>query len=261
MSYDLFEKMKELITQAQKETADTDRPLFTSYQNDFHEHDHDEINFDAQHGDNYIWIIKENGCGTRMLLAGSEYAQNSLKTFDDLSRIFHIKVDGPNSGEIKQIDKKRATELINNCVIPENRVPRRVSFVEQLNKLIYPGEDHSSISVSNTLLMSDLSPKKGDKSALRIKLDAPSRMLSVEVVRTKIAPAGKYEVRSGKDHEIYRFNASLGALMEYRDKPKCVLLDSKFQSYAEVTEITDKAFQKAVKNLETKKQKEKEPGL
>ena len=254
MSYDLFEKMKELITQAQKETADTDRPLFTSYQNDFHEHDHDEINFDAQHGDNYIWIIKENGCGTRMLLAGSEYAQNSLKTFDDLSRIFHIKVDGPNSGEIKQIDKKRATELINNCVIPENRVPRRVSFVEQLNKLIYPGEDHSSISVSNT-------PKKGDKSALRIKLDAPSRMLSVEVVRTKIAPAGKYEVRSGKDHEIYRFNASLGALMEYRDKPKCVLLDSKFQSYAEVTEITDKAFQKAVKNLETKKQKEKEPGL
>ncbi|MBP4081749.1 hypothetical protein [Aeromonas sp. MrichA-1] len=261
MSYNLFEKMKELIAQAQKETAGTDRPLFTSYQNDFHEHDHDEINFDAQHGDNYIWIIKENGCGTRLLMAGSEYAQNSLKTFDDLSRIFHIKVDGPNSGEIKQIDKKRATDLINNCVIPESRVPRRVSFVEQLNRLVYPGADHSSTSVTNTWLMSDLSPKKGDKSVLRIKLDAPTRTLSVEVVRTKIAPAGKYEVRSSKDHETYRFNATIGALQEYKDKPKCVLLDSKFQSYAEVTEITDKAFQKAVKNLEAKKQKEKELGL
>lgn len=262
MSYNVYDKMVELAEKARVETAGSPNPLFTHYQNDLFEIDKEVMEYDSQYGDQYVWAIKDNGCGTYLLRAGLKESAITIGTIPEKSRFFHIKTDGPNSGKIKQIDKTQAIELLMTVKEMPGRVPRRTHLYTHLENIIFPG-DKAGHSVSRSKLTSEFTPRPGDKTAIKVTASSGSHITAVEVVRTKVAPNTDNDYRTIKKHEHYCYPQSIGARVAYHAAPKYFLLETTQQGFAKIEEISEKVFKSALRKVEKEvvKDAEKERAL
>lgn len=133
----LFEKMHQIAMKARK-------GVIEGYDKHDLAVDQDVIENTAVTGDEYLWLIKTNECGTNLpLLNGvmdndlAEYVLTGETT--DPKHVYHVKItDMEGNGEIKHITVEKAKEVIRNSRPRPNRVPKKEHFGLMLNRLV-PG--------------------------------------------------------------------------------------------------------------------------
>jgi hypothetical protein len=116
--------------------------VFQSHQADLTFQDHFVLTELAVAGDQYVWWLKGNGCGTQLRLLGSDL---SAKQVEDLaseptalskSIFYHLVCDGPNSGSVKKITYDKLKQLVIAVKPNTQRVPRLKTLSDQFDRII-----------------------------------------------------------------------------------------------------------------------------
>jgi len=247
MSTNIFEQMKQIAEKVIEETKNTDHPLLTNYTNDLYFYDRNIMELDSQRGDKYIWIIKDNGCGTYTALAGTDIANYYAKESGDKSKLYIVSCDGENKGVIKEVSKKEAINILNTVKIDPNRIPRRKGLSDQINEML-GFKDYNAMG--NSLMGSEFNPRPNDISVMKITAKDWDK-ISITLARTKMTPNDKNDQRIQKAQAQYFFNSTFNSTMDFKE-PKYFVIKTTQQSYAVIEETTKKVFDNAMKKTQEK---------
>jgi hypothetical protein len=243
----IFNQLKAVTEQAATSSKGKKPEYFSSYTNDLYEIDKEICEDDAQAGDVYIHVIKENGCGTFMVrcIAENDYM---LKESGEKSIFHKVTFTGINEGSIKKVDYKTSLDIYNSTKERTGRIPRRNYLKSELGKTL--GFESTSV-FSHTKFNNDFIPKNKDKTLIKLLPDSSGVHLAVQVVRTKIAPPDKGEWGfPQKKLETYYFPLSHKAKQMLRDNEVYFLLESTKSGHGTVTPTTKRVFESGLRKIQ-----------
>lgn len=255
MSKNVYEQIKLIAEKAEKEEASGGVSFFRHYKSDLYQVDKDILEFDSQRGDNYIWALKDNGCGTALTRTGVEHATFLVGNEGDEARFYLLSMTGPNKGTVLRVSKDRALEHAEELTFPGERKPRRHRVLDLLEKEI---NIRGNFSINKTVIAADFNPRPGDKTCVKILRATPTRV-SVQIVRHKMAENDRHEDRTQKDNETYAIDAPGSYMYQAGEfvKESYHLIESTQQGYARIKDIDKKTFNRALKSVEKAREKNK----
>jgi hypothetical protein len=239
----IYNKLVGIAEKLAVQSKDNKVKYFSRYKNDLYERDAFTLMKEAEPGDTYIWSLKDNGCGTFLERCNNEpnaYVENSGHN----NKFFLINCNGNGNGSIKEISRHEALNAYINYPAEKNK-PRLIkNMYEALNEKL--GLIYKEPGLEITKLASEFSPKKGDKSVIRVT--NPDKSLKLDVVRVKMALANDHEILCQKSNETYYVGKYSDSTNEIFDKgPIYLMIDSEDYGFAKVTETTDVIFELAEK--------------
>lgn len=244
----IYKKLVDIAEKMAEQTKDNKVKYFSSYKNDLYERDEFTLMKEAEAGDTYIWSLKDNGCGTFLERCNNEpnvYIQNS--GFDN--KFFLINCNGNGQGALKQISRDEALDAHINYPADKNKTRLMKNMYEALNEKI--GLNTTESGLEMTKMGSEFSPKKGDKTVIRVSNS--DNTLKIDVVRIKTAIANEHEVLCQKSNETYyvgHYSTETKEILE--SGPMHLLIDSEDYGFAHIKETTDVIFEFATKSISEK---------
>jgi len=231
----LFETMLAKASAAQQASAGTDFPLLTDNLDDVNKTDRDIVMNDMQKGDVWLWVLKNNGCGTWMiLLDGNVYYDFAKHISEEGSKLFLIDVRGVNKGEIKSVSAEFAVSILDKCLHPQGRVARRETVYDSLTKLL--DLETMGIQLSMTRLWSDFTVAKGDLSYIKLSISGGQVTFAIK------RPVFTLQRRNIKTSMIFSFTATESLKDLLSDGDKYYQLSVSDNLHGVITEICEKVY-------------------
>lgn len=250
----LFEQIQAIGQERAEATKDSEYAYLSSrlYAKADMEIDEDILKNDSQPGDAYVWALRGNGCGTDLTRFGNPHFDTFITQAPEGSEFYLLKCTGINEGTVQKITREKALDLPSMGIKanPE-RVPRRRHLYEQLDEMLGFG---GKWSARDSLMGSEFSPEKGDKTAIRIQRDN-YRKIAIDVIRINTHDHnGKLE-KPSKPEARYYVPETATSNMDLQ-KPKYFAIDSDRSGFAKFTEISKRAFDNAVKKVRKSQESE-----
>lgn len=245
----VYEQLKEIVETAVSQNDSSKNKYLTVHTNDFYHNDREMLLEDTQKGDELIFMLKSVRIGDESYGHGT-YLFYCGRGFDILiadgteeTRYFHLDMDGINSGTVTEVSKQKAVQLSADKIVDPNRVPRRELLMDEIKRVVGIGDDYP---IYNSELARDFIPAPGDTTVIKVS-PFKSGVAHIEVVRTKIDKDNQNGFK--KDVNGYYLPITLEGASKIMEGPNCFLIKTTQQNYAEVTEISQRAFSVAKDKL------------
>jgi len=253
-SKNVYQQLVDIAEKESQKNLNDEVKVFTHYQDDLHIHDKEELLESSQKHDRYIWALKDNGCGTQLVLAGTTNAEWMVDNIGEKSKFYSLSLSGINTGEVKPVSKDEAMGIVAHYSRSSPRVPRISSVFSTLLKEI---EIASNQELQYSLLMSDMSPEPGNLVLAEIKKTNYDEV-QIKVLR----PTEKSKDISSKSDKTYTLRGSKTDF-GWKDKldPKYIKFEVTHTGLAKMKETDKKDFSLASKKIRRQQRKLEDSGL
>lgn len=253
INMDIYKKLKQIAEKEEKRSKGSDVHFFENNKNDLYEIDKDILKNETQKGDTYVWALKSNGCGTFLVRCAGNEESHTLKTAGPDSKFLLLQFTDANEGNVSEISYEQALNAYKDYPEPEGRMPRRELLYKQLNDMLGIKDRNMRLELSR--MGSEFNPRNGDRSIIKISTKDPN-WITLDVVRPKIRPPGKYETLIQKPREQYFAVKTLDAIekLNLRGKQnKVLLVESQANGFAKISNVTERMFNIAINSIEKEK--------
>ncbi|MGD1527074.1 hypothetical protein [Vibrio owensii] len=251
-------KLHKKVLNLYKEISDSDSKFNHAFAGD-DEYDVDMIINDAQAGDHFIGVLKGCGCGSylnRIAVGDSSHnhANYTVVQAHADSKFFHIEVTGIDEGEVKEVSKEKAIELSLKFKENPSRKPRRKDLNTVMSETLeVPG-------MFGTRFFSEFGMAKGDTTAFKLSTDTMGAAM-LQMARSKVIFDKGEDVACKKLSELYRVEVGFNKQMELLKEPQYFKLQVTKPPYVEVSPISKRVFDNAVKKAQKRLETGNELGM